>query len=284
MKWIVGTDLRPDSDGVAQFAAWMARTGEGDTAVFVHVLEEEHLRYALMQHHLDEVIAAARKEAERLLSRTGAAGELRVVQGLTAEDALEAARAEAGAGALAVGRAAGREGHHVVRLGRVARRLLRRLSAPVAIVPPDLRAEELGGGPIVVLSNLSDDSAPACRFAAELAGRLRRPLAAVHVARRVETPYLPGQGLERALGDRKADAERALRDWLAANGLRAGSAVVVVGSPIEGALEWASDQASPFVVVGSRQLSGTDRIFHTSTGTSLAATARIPVIVVPSKP
>lgn len=284
MKWIVGIDLRPEGDGSVQFASWLARSGlaEGESAVFVHVLEEEHLRYALMQHHLDEVTAAARVEAERVLARAGAQGEIRIVQALTAEDGLEEVRAEMGAGAVAVGRAAGRKGHHIVRLGRVARRLLRQLTTPVAIVPPDLRSEELGRGPVVALSSLSNGSEPACHFAADLARRLGRPLAVLHVARSVEAPYLPAGGQERALAARQADAERALADWISAHGLRADAAVGLVGSAVESALDWASDQGAPVVVAGSRRLSASERIFHTSAGLSLAATARIPVLVVPS--
>lgn len=284
MKWIVGIDLHTDSDGSAHFAAWLAACRASDSLVFVHVLEEEHLRYALMQHHLDEVVKAAREAAEALLARTGAKGEIRVVKGRTAEEALEEARLETGAGAVAVGRSASRDGVHLVRLGRVARRLLGRLSSPVAVVPPDLGAAELGDGPIVALSNLSDDSAPAVRFAGELAGRTGRPLAAVHVARKAEATYLPKEGLERAQAGRQAEVERALSEWLASRGLAAGSAVGLVGSPVEASLAWARERRAPLVVAGSRQLSGAERVFHTSTGLSLASAARVPVVVVPSKP
>lgn len=284
MKWIVGIDLQPDSDGSAHLASWLSAHRAADACLFVHVLEEEHLRYALMQHHLDEVVKAAREAAEALLARTGATGEIRVVKGRTVEETLEEVRLEVGAGAVAVGRAAGREGVHLVRLGRVARRLLGKLSSPVAVVPPDLRASELGDGPIVALSNLSDGSAPVVRFAGELAGRMGRPLAAVHVARKAEASYLPKEGLERAQAGRQAEVERALSEWLASRGLAAGSAVGLVGSPVEASLAWAQEKRAPLVVAGSRQLSGADRVFHTSTGLSLASAARVPVVIVPPKP
>jgi nucleotide-binding universal stress UspA family protein len=283
MRWIVGLDLRPESEGPARFTRWLverSRAAGGERPVFVHVLEEEHLRHALRVHHLDAVTAAARGAAERLLSRAGAAGELRIVQGLTAEDALEEARAAADAAGIVVGRAAGREGAAIVRLGRVARRLLRRLASPVVVVPPDLRAEDLGDGPVVALTSLAPDAVPACRLAATLAADLGRPLAICHVARAEVLPYLPPEAID--LDGRRASGEEALARWLTAEGLRADRTVVLAGSTVERALEWAEGERAPLLVAGSRHLSTRERLFQTSVGSALASTARIPIVVAPA--
>lgn len=97
----------------------------------------------------------------------------------------------------------------MIRLGRVARRILRRLGAPVLVVPPDLRAEQIGGGPVTALTSVSADSARACRFAADLAARLGRPLA----ARASHAPYLAREPTERARKARAAERLAALAAW-----------------------------------------------------------------------
>ncbi len=283
MRWIVGLDLRPGSEGPTRFARWLvegSRPRAAAEVVYVHVLEEEHLRSALRQHHLDEVTAAARGAAERLLSSVGVTGELRIVQGLSAEDALEAARASAGAQGVVIGRAAGREGPAIVRLGRVARRVLRRLASPVAVVPPDFRGADAGGGPVVALSSLREDAVGACRLAAALAAELGRPLAICHVARAEALPYLPAAAID--LESRRIAGEEELARWLAANGLHPDSTAVLVGSPVDLALEWAEAAKAPFVVAGSRHLSMVERVIQASTGSALAATARCPVVVAPA--
>lgn len=282
MRWIVGLDLRPGSEGPTRFARWLltARPPRPHgNAVYVHVLEEEHLRFALRQHHLDEVTAAARTAAERLLASAGASGEIRVVQGRTADEALEEVRASVGADGVVVGRAAGREGVAIVRLGRVARRMLRTLASPVAVVPPDFRGEDAGDGPVVALSSLRDDAVGACRLAATLAADLGRPLAVCHVARAEALPYLPPAAID--LEARRAAGEADLVGWLAAQGIRADATVALVGSPVDRALEWAEGARTPLVVAGSRRLSAVERMVQASAGTALAATSGIPVLVVP---
>lgn len=285
MRWLVGLDLRPGSDGPAVFARWLSTAGAGEaaTCTFLHVLEEEHLRFALRLHHLDEVTADARTSAERLLERSGASGELRIVQGVTAEDALLDALNGGGGDALIVGRAAGREGGRVVRLGRVARHLLHAAAAPVAVVPPDLRAEDLGRGPVVALSSLAPDSVEACRFAARLASALRRPLAVLHVARAEEPPYVAAGAWRDALEAHSADARRELDAWLGANGVRADAATALLGSPVERALELADEQQATMLVAGARSLSAAERVVHGSTSVALAGAAKVPVIVVPGR-
>jgi nucleotide-binding universal stress UspA family protein len=283
MRWIVGLDLRPGSEGPTRFTRWLLTEQHPHPraeAVYVHVLEEQHLRFALRQHHLDEVTRAARAAAEALLASAGASGEIRIVQGVTAEDALEEARASAGADGVVVGRAAGREGRAIVRLGRVARRMLRRLASPVAVVPPDFRAEDAGAGPVVALSSLQDDAIGACRLAATLAADLGRPLAVCHVARAEALPYLPPAAID--LEARRAAGEEDLVRWLGAHGIRADGTAALVGSPVDRTLEWAEGARAAFLVAGSRRLSAVERIFQASTGSALAATAAIPVLVVPA--
>jgi nucleotide-binding universal stress UspA family protein len=285
MKWMVGLDLRPGSEGPSRFARWLAGASlpEPATCAFVHVLEEEHLRFALRLQHLDEVTADARKAAERLLERSGAAGEVRIVQGLTAEEAIAEAREATAADGVIVGRAAGREGFHIVHLGRVTRRLLRSPDSPVAVVPPGVRGEDLGDGPVIALSSLAADSVEACRFAERLAKALGRRLAVLHVARAEEPPYVAAGAWADAFEAHAAETRRELAAWLATSGVRADMAVVLLGSPVGRALELAEHERAPVLVAGSRRMSAAERIVHASTGAALAGAAPIPVVIVHSR-
>lgn len=286
MTWIIGIDLRPLSHGALQFASWIAAHTEGERLIPMHVLEEDHLLAVLKYHHLDEVVASAREEATRTLERHGRSAwiqDLKIVQALRAEEGLEVARASAHAEAIVIGRAAGRGARRVVRLGRVARRLLRALSSPVVVVPPDLEARDLGAGPIVALTSAAEDAIEAVRFGTTLARHVGRKLALVHVVSDVEAgmPFIPRPSLERARTDRVRSAERELAAWVASASLQPDSTTVLHGSVIEQALTFAEDQRSPLLVVGAHRRSRVDRALVPSIGRELAATAGLPVAVVP---
>ncbi len=289
MRWIVGLDLRLASQGALRFASWLAResrAADGEELVGVHVLEEEHLRLVLRYHHLDEVIARARTSAEEALAAEGAARlirELEVVRDLRAEEGLEKARTSHRADAVIVARHAGRESHAIVRLGRVARRLLRTLASPVIVVPPDLRADEIGEGPVLALTGLGDDSLAALRFAGRMAQRLGRELGIAHAVAVPEEfgAYLPPQTLGRLLEVNQREGEQALAEWMKAHGLSADALAVLQGGAVERALEHASAEGSPLLVTGSRQLSSVERVLLASTGSALAAAAPFAVAVVP---
>jgi nucleotide-binding universal stress UspA family protein len=293
MRWIIGLDLRPLSHGALEFAAWLsagaaAASAEPPRFVPVHVLEEDHLLAVLRHHHLDEVVAAARDEARRALERHGRAAwleDLRVVQALQANESLEEARASAGADAIVIGRAAGRDERRVVRLGRVARRLLRALPAPVVVVPPDLRASDVGTGPVVALTAAAGDAVDAIRFAEDVARRAGRKLAVVHVARDpagAGLPFVPAVSLGRAREDELREARARLDAWIAAEGLRPDATAVLQGNLIEQAIGYAEAQASPLLVVGARRREGVDRVLVPSVGRELAASSTVPVAVVPA--
>jgi nucleotide-binding universal stress UspA family protein len=289
-RWIVGLDLRPTGQGALRFARWLAGANrEGrPTFVGVHVLEEDTLRAALRYHHLDELVAGAREEAEMLLRNAGATevlGELHVVQGLHAEQSLEAARSEHQAEGLVVGRQAPREGHHLLRLGKVARRLLRSLGGPVVVVPPDWEPETVSpDGPVVCATNLGDGTAPAARFAAELARRLGRPLVLVYsvaVPEDYGANYIPIATRQKIAAESQEIGERELATWAAGLGLTGATPVVRQGHVTEQVLRLARETKAAMIVTGSRRLSTLERLLLTSVGSELAATSPVPVIVVP---
>lgn len=292
MRWIVGLDLERRSAGALQFVRWLAResrAADGEHFVGVHVLEEEHLELVLRYHHLDHVLSSARAAAEESLRHGGADAlvpDVEVIQGLEAAESLREAVRSRGADGLIVGRAApGAAGVRIVRLGRVARRLLRAVPVPVAVVPPDVRTEALGDGPLVALVRLDARSARTAAFAAGLAGRLGRPLALVYVIPpTVEqaAPYFPPHLGEQLAAEQRARGEQALAAWLASAGITAQLTAVVQGNPVDAALDFAAAHRSPLLVVGARPLHGVATVLASGTASVLASVAPLPVVVVPS--
>ena len=292
MKWIVGLDLRRQSQGAIKFGAWLARTSQadgGEHVVGIHVLEEAHLRAALRYHHLQELVDGAREAAEGVVTRVGAedqVDEIHIVQGGTAERSLEAARIYHHADAIIIGRYATREAKSVLRLGRVARRTVRRLAMPVVVVPPDHDPEAVQAGPVIASVSLTDESDAAVVFAANMAERLQRPLVLAHVVSRPEdygAHYLPEASLERIGREHQEEGERALADWAAERGYRDAERVVVQGGVIDRLVELSESRKACLVVTGSRLLSTFERMLLTSVGSELAASAPCPVGIVPPK-
>ncbi|MCA9694402.1 MAG: universal stress protein, partial [Myxococcales bacterium] len=206
-----------------------------------------------------------------------------VARDTSAEAHLEAlAQARPGVG-LILGRRAPTAGGRVVRLGRVARRLLRALPGPVVIVPPDLDPATLGDGPVIATTDARDDSLPACRFAVALARALGRSALLVHV---VPTPdvwiheavMLPP---EQVFGRLQAEGEAVLARWAQRHELDALERFVDVGGVVHGVEAIAQARNAPLIVCGSRQLGAIPRFFAGSVASELAASSRLPVAVIP---
>jgi nucleotide-binding universal stress UspA family protein len=202
-----------------------------------------------------------------------------------AERSLEAAREYHYAGALIVGRQAPREGHRLLRLGRVARRLLRSLQSPVIVVPPDFQAPG-GAGPIVVSTNLRDDAEEGTRFAADMAARLGRPLVVLHIVPFADdygAHYIPAASRKKIAAENQVEGEAELKAWLARHGVSGAEGLVVQGGVVESILRVAKERDASLVVSGSRLLSALERLLLTSIGSELAASAPCPVAVVPPR-
>jgi nucleotide-binding universal stress UspA family protein len=266
MRWIVDVNLRAPSQGAIRFATSLGRGSAGtERFVPVHVLEQDHLRSALRLKHLDEVVDEARGDASRMLGEAAASesfGEVEVVQALYEEEGLAATREKQEADAVIVGR----NDHRILRLGRVARRLLINPPCPVVVVPANLADGAQLDGPVVALTDLRAHSVEAYRFAARLARQSGRELTALHI--------VAGEGEEVDEGD--------LREWVAGCGLPADRHVVARGEVVREALALADAARALVLVTGSRPRTGLDRVLGRSIGRALAARATRPVAVVPS--
>ena len=162
--------------------------------------------------------------------------------------------------------------------------MLRRLVAPTFVVPPELEADKIGAGPIVVAVTPVDASVGAVKFAQRLATELGRSLVYVTVVS-TSADYIPPDRLDAVLAERVAQklrsAEAVTHAWLL--GLGATERLVVRrGDVLTEILAAAAELSAPFVVTGSRKLSTVERLFGLSVASWLAAQAALPVLVVPS--
>lgn len=287
MNWIVGLDLRPSSQGAIKLGAWLCEhTTNDDHIVGVHVLEEGPLQRLLESRDDLELERLARAKADEILAAVGATDrveELSIVRAASAEDALVEATDTKHARALVIGRHAAHPERAIVQLGRVARRLSRTLPVPLIITPPDLDAAKLGGGPILVATQLGDDSAGAVRFARGLATHLGRDLAVAHVVPMTEDlgMYGPAGAGQTVLDQFQVEGERDLATWMREQDLAGNPGVVAVGHVAERLAGIAEAEDALMIVCGSRRLGALERLFRSSIGVTLAATAHVPVALVP---
>ena len=286
-KWIVGLDLRPTGKGAIEFAQWLSQASKGAARmVGIHVLEESQMQSALRYHHLDELEKAAEEAADMMVKDSGAEKALlgrHVVQGVKASGALETALAYHLANGLIVGRQAPREGRRILRLGRTARRLLRRLPGPVVVVPPDYE-EPPPDAPVVVTTNLRQDASTAMHFGAEFAKLTGRPLVALHIIPSPEdyaAHYIPEESRRKIADEHEKDARLRIRQWLTGLGLHADKEEIIPGHITDTAVEYVKDGSAALLVCGSRRLSTIERLLLTSIGSELAAHASSAVAVVP---
>lgn len=279
--WIVGIDLRARSDGAARFGAWLqAQAPEALEVIGLHALKAEDGGQADERRR-------AKSLTEEALERAGvrqAFARVEVIEAERPETALESLLWAEGAQGLIIGRRAAADSGSIIRLGTVARRVLRRLVVPTFVVPPELAAEKTGAGPIVVAVTPDEASVGAVKFAGRLAAELRRSLVYVTVVS-TSVDFIPPDQLDAALAERVArtirGVEAATQAWLLEQGV--GERVVVRRGDVFGQIfAAAAELSAPFVVCGSRQMGAVQRVFGLSVASELAAHAALPILVVPS--
>jgi nucleotide-binding universal stress UspA family protein len=281
LKWILGLDLGPDSAGAVRTASWMSATSQPPArqrVIGVHVVPSRP-RIDVRDDEADEIAAKA-EEAARDSVRAGGAEDgvdrIDVVFGAQPSEQLATACRYHHAHGILIGRHAASDEETFVRLGRVARRLIRELPAAVMVVPPDHRPEtDEGGrpGPVVVATDLTDDSIAAGRFGLQMARELGADLVLVHVHR----------GSEYALVTTQADEadDVAFERWSREYGLGGARRVTQRGDVVNRMLSIGHHEKASMLVCGSRHLTNVQRVFQASTGTDLARFAPRPVLIVP---
>ncbi|MEM9454828.1 MAG: universal stress protein [Myxococcota bacterium] len=283
MRWMVGVDARDLSGGAVALARWLA-TGRLNAIYGVHVVEwvpELHEHFDQTRPNEIRQMAA---DSLRSLEDDPHFEELGAVLAASAEIGLAEAVATKQAHALIMGRRAPTTGGGLIRLGRVARRMLRQLPVPVVVVPPDLSADQLGPGPVVLGVDLTESCGPAAAFAARVATAMRRSLVLVHAIHPPDRgPYVPADVWDQIMARLHGNDDPSFRTWADRHGVGAAERLERRGPPTLVLPTVAREQRACMLVTGSRDLSGMERLFLSSVGSELAATAPVPVAVVPPR-
>lgn len=288
MRWMIGLDLRNLAAGAVSFARWVQAQAPDHRFCGVHVVES--LPQSLLGDAAPspEEIREVAEAALAPLRDDGLVSELGAIEATAAEDGLAAACADNNSDALIIGRIKPTDEERLVRLGRVARRLMRMLPRPTVVVPPDLDVATIPDGPILLATDLGDASAGAARFAHELATALKRDLLVTYVVRLPDhlDVYLPSDAWSSLKGSANERSRESLARWIADHGLSNGPGEVrtsvVHGTPSLAIQDVAKVSSASVLVVGSRGLQTAQRLFTSSVGTELAAASSIPVAVVPA--
>lgn len=285
-EWMIGLSEHADCRGALQVAKWLGahRDAWGVRGVNVVVDEDDDVPPGHPSLRALESIA-------ELVTKAGAAPSLEgigFVAAASAEDGLREVAHADGIHGLVIGRSTRADEPAVIRLGRIARRLLRDCDAPLVIAGPEVDASVLESGPVLVGVGLTDHCAHATEWARWLASALGRPLQAVHV---VPVPSVPGvdAGARSVVDHRVVEAletgEEDLRAWQADHGLEDVEAVAILGvSPARRLLAHALAVDACTIVCGARQLGLAERLVTNSVSTELARESRWPVAVVPPPP
>ena len=277
MKWLIGVDLRHGCEGALAFASWLRKHKPETDLVAMHAIEIPKGRIPVIPD-----LNTVSDYVDMFVHKHLPDAEVRLFEEQPAEDALARAVSVHQADALVIGRRSPRDRDTLIRLGAVARRLLRRLPSPIIVCPPDLKEGEIGKGPIVAAVQPDAAGASALAFARSVAAQTGRSITAVSVVQRafpVGISYLPTAGYD---GEARERTESEVRTWLAT--IPGGDAIDVMfpDDPVIPAIvDTAEELDASLLVCGSRLLSTVDRIVHTSIGSTLAGGARMPVAVVP---
>jgi nucleotide-binding universal stress UspA family protein len=289
--WGVGVELAEDHLGPSRFAATLTQNGPDDLTIGIHVIPNlRPLRPTLSDEEIEETRKRAVINVTDVLAREGLDGD-RVRVELSENDEIERGLIEAATrldvDALILGRRARRNEEPVVRLGEVARRVLRRLPVPVIVVPPDYGNRDdpgLGEGPVILATDLSEHSAAAAQFARELVVRLDRELLLAHCTQAYHwaVSYVSAATLDGLQAQSRASASASLQRWAQAHGLENVRQHVCTGDPVKQVLQLAYTEDAAMLVAGSRMLGPVERLFAASVSSELAAAAACPVAVVPA--
>lgn len=292
MKWVVGIDLTEGSEGPLQFASWLSRfsTGEGGEEIVAgHVLPAKaQIDQFMSSEELERLHPRAKQACKAAIERAEASAaitSLELVESEHIEEALGALAKGEGADALVIGRRARRGEDRLSRLGRVARRVLRQLPAPVVVVPPDFDAREPRDGPVILATACTDLSVEAGKFAEDLSNRLDCDLLVAHVVRTVDwaVAYMPVDAVAQVRSSSQEVGRTDLASWAQRHELWGAQTAILHGDPSQALGDLARDKNASLIVTGSRRLSGAARMFVPSVASELAASAWCPVAVVPPK-
>lgn len=285
-RFLVGIDAMANDPGPVTLARFFVEHGyEPRSCAGLYVLEHTDALSGVGHGALEHVRGLARQRVDALLAEHPQVFDcIDVHEGGDAEPRLLEAVAESPSiEALIVGRRAGAKETAMVRLGSTVRRLLRALPVPVFVVPPDLVADDIGGGPIVLAIDPKDTDSRLLHFGQALARRLGRELCLAHVVgdqwQTISAHFDPTVLVELSR-EHVGFARSAMDAWVLRNGLVDADVAIEEGPVIETLLDLANQRDACLILCGSRRLSAIERWFASSHASELAARSRRPVGVV----
>jgi nucleotide-binding universal stress UspA family protein len=153
------------------------------------------------------------------------------------------------------------------------------------VVPPDLKPDAVGDGPVVLAVAIDVDASGAVAFAKRIAADLGRPLAVAHVV--PGDDYLAAEMVPSGVAggffrELRKDHERELMAWMRTHELVGVPQLVSEGSVVDRLAEVARGERSPLVVCGSRGLGLGMRMFSSSVASDLAGASEVAVAIVPN--
>ncbi len=283
MSWIVHVDLNTESIAPAIYARWAAHSA---SIALVHVVDGMLASVASVQEQ-EQIQAGARAALAKVAERAGLEPDrvdLHVGLGGRAEDVLSELAEKRGAQGIITARQSAFGDDEIVHLGGTTRRLLRRLPVPVVVVPPELVAEGIGEGPVLLAGDGHHDARKAKTFATNVGTAVGRETEMVHV---FPKPFKPGaSGLPAAAWAGMYERYRAqqhakLERWMSAFSMGEMKVHEVDGDPIATLTAIGRQLKTPLLVTASRELDTASRIFNSSVGSQLASLAPFPVAVAP---
>ncbi len=279
-RWLLGLKLGQEDRGALTFLGWLRGT-RAETQLLA-----QHTMPAFATGAASDLQVAADAALREALAQIGFVDPATaVLPGGAPEENLARAAGVHAVEAIVVGRRATARETRLVRLGSVARRLLRVLPVPVLVVPPEVSSSGVPIGPVVLALDGETDAHRAVTFARRMCEIMKRPLALAHVApamRQIAAPYIPTAYWGRAQSEVREAARRRLQTQIEALDLGDTPLLEREDGVVAGLTQIGSNEQASMIVCSSRRMAVTDRIFSLSVGSALAATADFPVAVVPS--
>lgn len=278
-KILVATDLSPNSTHALEHAAALAARHDAELHILhVHELQADWYGWSEAKPQLaniDDIIeSSARKNLQKLAAEQTREVVHAVVRDLRAAPAI-VHYAEVRDIDLVVTGTHARKGAGAM-LGSVAAEVVRTSKVPTLVVGQQHAAPEQGYRNILVALDLTHDSAPLLRAAADFANDNGARLQLVHV---VETHNLPTYDLGDYFEDQKAHAKRALDKLVDEAGLPDDTrSRVLEGTTQERVTTLARESEADLIITGQARLSALGRLMLGSSTRRILRRAPCPVL------
>lgn len=287
----LGLDMRPQTTGAIQYALWLCRAAALQPAGHVHAVHViDAPAMVELSRHVDEktMIGAFERRGKEILDEVAHGAHLHApqVRGGDVVEELEAAALQQSSTALLISRRGTTDSRFAfTRLGSVARRLLRRLSLPTIVVPPDLLSSAVGDGPVIVAVDFSDGSGRAVAWARSFAQTIGRTVELVHFADMPDQLGYAGlvqsERWDQLTNEIIEHGRERMAEFVTAHRCADIKTTVLRGPSLPALSDYAAAQSACLLVTGSGHHGLAHRVIVPSVGSETAAISAVPVAVVP---